>query len=68
MRLLMCMHVQEVFVFQKRSIKKHVTFFLNGCKKNVSITKCNEKNCLKHIILHKKFSASPKNGNPPVKK
>ena len=29
----MCMHVQEVFLFQKRSIKKPVTLFKNGCKK-----------------------------------
>ena len=51
--------------FQIRSIKKPVTFFKNGCKKIVSITKCNEKNCLKRITLQKKLSASPKNGNPP---
>ena len=30
----MCMHAQEVF-FQIRSIKRPVTFFKNGCKKNV---------------------------------
>ena len=39
----MCMHAQEVFFFQIRSIKKPVTFFKNGCKKIVFITKCNEK-------------------------
>ena len=64
----MCMHAQEVLFFQIRSIKKPVTFFKNGCKKIASITKCNEKNCLKRITLQKKLSASPKNGNPPDKK
>ena len=63
----MCMHAQEVLFFQIRSIKKPVTFFENGCKKIVSITKCYEKNCLKRITLQKKLSASPKNGNPPDK-
>ena len=38
-----------------------------GCRKIVSITKYNEKNCLKCITLQKKLSASPKNGNPPIK-
>ena len=61
----MCMLAQEVFFFQIRSVKKPVTFFKNGCKIIVSITKCNEKNCLKCITLQKKLSASPKNGNPP---
>ena len=65
MRLLMCMHGQEVLFFQIRSIKKPVTFLKNGCKKIVSITKCNEKNCLKRITLQKKLSASLKNGYPP---
>ena len=50
----MCMHAQEVF-FQIRSIKKPVTFFENGCKKIVFITKRNEKNCLKCITLWKKI-------------
>ena len=50
----MCMHTQEVF-FQIRSMKKPVTFFKNGCKKTVFITKCNGKNCLKHITLLKKI-------------
>ena len=44
------MHAQEVF-FQITSIKRLVTFFQNGCKKIVFITKCNEKNCLKCITL-----------------
>ena len=64
----MCMHAQEVLFFQIRSIKKPVTFFKICCKKIVSITKCNEKNCLKCITLQKKLSASPKNGKPPDKK
>ena len=55
---------RSVFLSNK-IYKKPVTFFKNGCKKIVSITKCNEKNCLKCITLHKKLSASPKNGNPP---
>ena len=54
--------------FKIRSIKKLVNVFKNGRKKIVFITKCNEKNCLKRIILWKKLSASPKNGNPPGKK
>ena len=56
----MCMHVQEV-LFQIRSIKKPVTFF------KMVVKKCNEKISLKSIILQKKLSASPKNGNPPIK-
>ena len=42
----MCMHAQEVFFFQIRSIEKPVMFFKNG---------------------HKKLSASPRNGNTPIK-
>ena len=61
----MCMHAQEVLFLSNKIYKKPVTFFKNGCKKFVYITKCNEKNCLKRITLHKKLSASPKNGNPP---
>ena len=65
----MCMHAQEVFFFQITSIKKPVTFFKNGCKKIVFITKCNEKNCLKHITLKKKFCLQvPKMVTPPIKK
>ena len=64
MRLFMYMHAQEVFFFQIRSIKKPATFFKNGCKKIVYITKCNEKNCLETYYSSKKLSASPKNGNP----
>ena len=64
----MCMHAQEVFFFfQIRSIKRPVTFFKNGCKKIVFITKCNEK-IVWNALLLKKLSASPKNGNPPDKK
>ena len=54
--------------FSNKIYKKPVTFFKNGCKKIVSITKCYEKNCFKHITLQKKLSGSPKNGNPPDKK
>ena len=68
MRLLMCMHAQEVLFFSNKIYKMPVTSLKNGCKKIVSITKCNEKNCLKHVTLQKKLSASPKNGNPPIKK
>ena len=50
MSLLMCMHAQEVLFFQK-TYKKACNILKNGCKKIVSITKCNEKNCLKHITL-----------------
>ena len=46
----MCMHAQEVFISNK-IYKKPVTLFLNGNKKIVFITKCNEKKCLKRIIL-----------------
>ena len=42
-------------------------FFKKGLKKIVFITKCNEKNCLEPITLSEKVSASPKNGNPPIK-
>ena len=66
----MCMHAQEVFFFQIRSIKKPVTFFKNGCKKIVYITKCNEKNCLKRITLQKNCLQVPKMviPPPPIKK
>ena len=47
---LLHMH-KKCFFFQIRSMKKPLTFFKNGCKKIVFITKCNEKNCLKHITL-----------------
>ena len=63
----MCMHAQEVFFFSNKIYKKPVTFFKNGCKIIVSITKCNEENCLKCITLQKRLSASPKNGNPLIK-
>ena len=55
------------FFFQKRSIKKPVTFFKNGRKKVVSITKCNEKNCLKRIILQKNSLQVPKMVTPGKK-
>ena len=42
---------KKCFFFQIRSIKKPVMFFKNGRKKIVFTTKCNEKNCLKRIIL-----------------
>ena len=56
----MCMHAQEVFFFSNKIYKKPVTFFKNGCKKIVSITKCNEKNCLKCITLKKIVCKSQK--------
>ena len=33
----MCMHTQEVFSFQIRSIKKACNVFKNGCKKLFSL-------------------------------
>ena len=56
----MCMHAQEVFLFQIRFIEKPVKFFKNGCKRIVSITKCNQKNCLKCITLQKNCLQVPK--------
>ena len=41
----MCMHAQEVFLFQIRSIKKPVTFLKNGCKKLFSL-----QNVMKKIV------------------
>ena len=61
----MCIHAQEVFSFQIRSIKKPVIFLKNGCKKIVSVTKCNEKNCLKCITLNKNCLQVPKMVTPP---
>ena len=49
MKPLMCMHAQEVFISNK-IYKKPVTFFKMVIK-NGFITKCNEKICLKRIIL-----------------
>ena len=46
----MCMHVHKVFISNK-IYKKACNVFKNGCKKIVFITKSNEKNCLKRIIL-----------------
>ena len=43
------------------------TFLKNGCKRIVFITKCNEKLFETHNSSEKKLSASPKNGNPPIK-
>ena len=45
----MCMHAQEVFISNK-IYQKPVTFF-KLVLKIVFITKCNEKNSLKRIIL-----------------
>ena len=50
---------------QIRSIKKPATFFKNGRKKIVFITKCDEKNCLKRITLWKQIVCKSQNGNPP---
>ena len=63
----MCMHAQEV-LFQIRSIKKPVMFFNNDRKKIVFITTHNEKKLFVTYYSLKKLSASPKNGNPPIKK
>ena len=63
----MCMHAQEVFISNK-IYKKACNGFQNGRKKIDFITKSHEKNCLKCIILGKKLSASPKNGNPLIQK
>ena len=56
----MCMHAQEGLFFSNKIYKKPVTFFKNGCKKIVFITKCNEKNCLKCITLKKNCLQVPK--------
>ena len=56
----MCMHAQEVFFFSNKIYKKACNIFKNGCKKIVSITKCNEKNCLKCITLQKNCLQVPK--------
>ena len=45
------MYARARSVFQIRSTEKPVTFYKNGHKKIVFITKCNEKNCLKYITL-----------------
>ena len=56
---------KKCFSFQIKYIEKPATFFNNGCKKIVFITKCNEKNMFeRHYFLEKKLSASPKNDNP----
>ena len=67
MRLFMCMHAKEVFVFfQIRSIKNPVTIFKNGCKKIVFITKCNEKKLFEtHYSLEKNCLQVPKMVTPP---
>ena len=41
----MCMHAQEVFFFQICSIKKPVTFFLNGHKELFS-----SQNVMKKVV------------------
>ena len=61
------MHAQEV-LFSNKICKKPVTFFKNGHKKIVFITKCDEKIVSNALLFGKKLSASPKNGNPLVKK
>ena len=58
-----CMHKKCLF----QIYKKACNVFKNDRKKIVFITKCDEKICLKHITLKKKLSASPKNGNSPIK-
>ena len=51
----MCMHAQEVFFFSNKIYKKPVTFFKNGCKKIVFITKCNEKKLFETYYSLKKI-------------
>ena len=65
---LSCICIHKKCLFQIRSIIKPVTFFENGRKRIVFITKCNEKNSLTQIILWKKLFASPKNNPPPPHK
>ena len=50
----MCMYAQEVF-FPNKIYRKACNVFLEMVMKNVFITKCNEKNCLKRITLLKKI-------------
>ena len=67
MRLFICIHAQEVFFFlQIRSIKKPVKCFKNGRKKLFSLQNVMKKLFETHYSL-KKLSASPRNGNPPIK-
>ena len=47
---IMCIHAQEVFISDK-IYKKACNVILKWSQKIVFITKCNEKNCLKRIIL-----------------
>ena len=47
----MCMHAQEVFFFQIRSIKKPVTLLKMVVKKLFSLQNVMKKNCLKCITL-----------------
>ena len=51
----MCMHAQEVFFFSNKIYKKPVTFFKNGCKNIVFITKCNEKKLFETHYSSKKI-------------
>ena len=60
----MCMHAQELFILNK-IYKKPVTFFKMVRKEIVFITKCNEKNCLKRIILWKNCLQVQKMATPP---
>ena len=55
--LLFVKNAQDISMFARSAFisnkiyKKPMAFFKNGCKKIVSIIKCNEKNCLKRITL-----------------
>ena len=63
----MCMHAQEV-LFSNKIYKKACNIFKNDRKKIVFITKCNEKNCLKHITLKKNCLQVPNMVTPLIKK
>ena len=58
---------RSVFFFLNKIYKQVCNIFKMVIKKIPFITKCNKKNCLKHITLQKKLSAGTKHGNPPIK-
>ena len=61
----MCMHAQEVFLFSNKIYKKRVTFFKNGRKKIVFITKCDEKIVWNALLFKKNCLQVPKMVTPP---
>ena len=60
----MCMHAQEVFFFQIRSIKRPVTFLKNGCKKLFSLQNVMKKLFETHYSLKKNCLQVPKMETP----